>query len=1107
MRPRARLYLLSILVQLAIAPFVVHDWDGFVFSRSVRDFLHGATPYAVAEVDPAYIHLSNAWPPLNTWFAYPPLALLLMTPGLALAFGLGAPPWLERVALKLPFVAGTLLLAWVGARLLRSWGKDPQARVWERLVLFNPFLLFISAAWGMFDAWMVALLLLSVLLLHEGRVAQAGVAFGASALIKLFPLFAAPMFLLYVARRAPGRMRDGLRFASAAAATFAAVSLPFFVPHPRGFFLQVLRMHLERPPQGLSLPSLFVESGRWAASRGWLSAEPSGRTLATLSFGVTLAVLLLTSAAAWTARSSETLVRTTLGLLLGVLFTSKVLNEQYFVIPVALYALLACSSGAPWARSGYRAFTVGGLAASLLMGWHFITFLAPDVSDRLLGERGYALVAELAAASGLSPASFVFVPTALSFLALLPAVVAAFGTIARECRAGVRVLAALVGARLHLARRWSTAVVAVVAAAPVLAQTAALGSERPEATAPLSSEDRHVGVFYYLWWVNPSRDPARIDGNWHDGVSETPAEGYYTANSAKLRNDFRLARSNGVDLVVTSFHEYDLPILPTALRAAYDQNVVVAPLVELGEIYSRSEYRSVDEGFTMQRQTAAAIVDLASKALELFARAPAAYRPGGKLAVFLYDSYFSGGDWRPSSNKEQLERVVAMAAEDARRDHATSPSRADLERSTPANFRAMLDDARYGYLWRRAYAQTYQEFWRGIRGELEKRFGPLLIFSGESWNAGAPFHRGAQTALDGFSVFDATFVYSPSFVSVLHRRDSYERNWERWVVRATLQAQYARGAGRPVVATVIPAYDDRVMRPNRGFEIPPAGPRGDTYDLMWDFAATLHPDLVLVTSWNEFFEGTAIEPTREHGDAFVRRTLAWSRAARASARRDKRGLVITGEASSHYAPGIADPSVEGRYAHNVQLVAERDLPDYSFDARDAGSSGAPGVDLSPYALVLVEAGLDDQSPAVASLVERVAEWVRAGGRVLVSGASAGGAWEKLTGARGATLPASSSALVANDGTTIALPPGSHPLAEGVADDASVLLRYADGDARGRPAAWSRQVGAGAVIATSMHVTGRDKYPATDATAVLCACVRPLIAPSDRCENTRADIVP
>src|ERR1019366_1970902 len=105
---------------------------------------------------------------------------------------------------------------------------------------------------------------------------------------------------------------------------------------------------------------------------------------------------------------------------------------------------------------------------------------------------------------------------------------------------------------------------------------------------------------YYLWWTNPWRDPATRGGNWLAGISETPVDGYYTVSSAKVRDDFRLARSSGIDLIVASFHGYDLTIVPAALEAAYDQNVAIAPLIELGEVFARPEYRSADEGFALR---------------------------------------------------------------------------------------------------------------------------------------------------------------------------------------------------------------------------------------------------------------------------------------------------------------------------------------------------------------------------------------------------------------------------------------------------------------------------------------------------------------------------
>jgi len=88
--------------------------------------------------------------------------------------------------------------------------------------------------------------------------------------------------------------------------------------------------------------------------------------------------------AAARARTGEVFVRALLGLFLGVLFTSKVLNEQYFVIPVVLYALAALGSAAPHrALTAHRAFTAGALAAALLLGWHVFTFWPPDVAAAL----------------------------------------------------------------------------------------------------------------------------------------------------------------------------------------------------------------------------------------------------------------------------------------------------------------------------------------------------------------------------------------------------------------------------------------------------------------------------------------------------------------------------------------------------------------------------------------------------------------------------------------------------------------------------------------------------------------------------------------------------
>lgn len=90
------------------------------------------------------------------------------------------------------------------------------------------------------------------------------------------------------------------------------------------------------------------------------------------------------------------------------------------------------------------------------------------------------------------------------------------------------------------------------------------------------------------------------------------------------------------------------------------------------------------------------------------------------------------------------------------------------------------------------------------------------------------------------------------------------------------------GTSQLVTATVQPGWDDSLLRGDANPVIPrDAGAR---YDGTWDAALSADPDWVLVTSWNEWFEGTSIEPGVEQGDLALRQT-----AARASA---WRGPVI-----------------------------------------------------------------------------------------------------------------------------------------------------------------------------------------------------------------------
>jgi glycoprotein endo-alpha-1,2-mannosidase len=112
--------------------------------------------------------------------------------------------------------------------------------------------------------------------------------------------------------------------------------------------------------------------------------------------------------------------------------------------------------------------------------------------------------------------------------------------------------------------------------------------------------------------------------------------------------------------------------------------------------------------------------------------------------------------------------------------------------------------------------------------------------------------------------FDAVHVYTP-VVFLARGRDL----GETYGALATL----GRVAGRAFVPAVAPGFDDRQVRAP-GTVVDRAG--GATYDLTWRAALSVGPPWILVSSWNEWHEGSEIEPSVEHGRRYLDATLAWA---------------------------------------------------------------------------------------------------------------------------------------------------------------------------------------------------------------------------------------
>jgi hypothetical protein len=146
--------------------------------------------------------------------------------------------------------------------------------------------------------------------------------------------------------------------------------------------------------------------------------------------------------------------------------------------------------------------------------------------------------------------------------------------------------------------------------------------------------------------------------------------------------------------------------------------------------------------------------------------------------------------------------------------------------------------------------------WRGISDRLAASGTPVRIIA-DIWD-------GQGGAVAGMYRYNAMLQTPTDPMTATELTD-----WNRGISRA-LRARATLGHGDPglVVATVQPGWDDRPLRGADRLAVPWDGV--ETYGATWQAALAAEPDWVVITSWNEWFEGTGIAPSAEHGtDALV----------------------------------------------------------------------------------------------------------------------------------------------------------------------------------------------------------------------------------------------
>lgn len=152
--------------------------------------------------------------------------------------------------------------------------------------------------------------------------------------------------------------------------------------------------------------------------------------------------------------------------------------------------------------------------------------------------------------------------------------------------------------------------------------------------------------------------------------------------------------------------------------------------------------------------------------------------------------------------------------------------------------------------------------WQGIRNAVDPNRGSVWIEEGID--------------VSPLSVFDGHHLYSVTW----NPQTDMAATARKFATRTRAQAAKL-GAPKVYVATVMPGYNDTKLPRGNAFAV--GREDGAYYARSWQAAINAAPDWIIITSFNEFPEGTYIEPSQAYGTKYLDLTAQWSAAFRGSA--------------------------------------------------------------------------------------------------------------------------------------------------------------------------------------------------------------------------------
>jgi len=187
------LVLLSLVIQVPLGIFLGHAYDEKIFMATGYLVASGLNPYQPHTV--VNIFHSSLFAGVIPSIGYPPPWPLLLGFIYSVSYSLVPNLFLYNFAIKIPVILGNICLAYLVKNLvLKLNGDKKKAQFAWVFILFNPFVLLTTAAWGEFDTVVALFCIASIYLLSKGRTRESAFCLALAVALKpiAFPLVGLP---------------------------------------------------------------------------------------------------------------------------------------------------------------------------------------------------------------------------------------------------------------------------------------------------------------------------------------------------------------------------------------------------------------------------------------------------------------------------------------------------------------------------------------------------------------------------------------------------------------------------------------------------------------------------------------------------------------------------------------------------------------------------------------------------------------------------------------------------------------------------------------------------------------------------------------------------